>query len=74
MTVQGAEREGRRDKYTSQQGPSRRDDRYREEVRIEERERDRYRPGGRVRRGEDIRITEDERYRDTTRVEIDREQ
>ena len=71
VTVQGAEREGRRDKYTSQQGPARRDDRYAEEVRIEER--DRYKPGGRVRRDEDIRITTgDDRYRDT-RVDIERE-
>ncbi|KAK5170545.1 uncharacterized protein LTR77_005133 [Saxophila tyrrhenica] len=72
ITVQGAGREGQRDRNT-QQGPSRRDDRYsREDIRISEE--DRRRPG-RVKREEDIRITEDDRYTDRrdTRVEIDRE-
>ena len=79
ITVEGAGREGQRDRDTQQNRPSRRDDRYtREDIRITEEERDRRRPG-RVRREEDVRITEEDRYdrRDTdrrdTRVEIDRE-
>ena len=75
ITVEGAERERVRDRYT-QQGPKGRDDRYtREEVRITEEDRERRRPG-RVRREEDIRVTEEDRYDDRrrdTRVEVDRE-
>ncbi|KAL9531960.1 Woronin body major protein [Sphaerulina musiva] len=50
ITVQGA---GREDRHDRPQGPSRRDDRYREDIRITEE--DRYRRGG---RSEDIRIYE----------------
>ncbi|CAK4030354.1 Woronin body major [Lecanosticta acicola] len=69
VTVQGAGREDRRERFTSQAGPSRRDGRtYREDVRITEQ--DRYRRAGRERREEDfredirddIRVRNDERY------------
>lgn len=82
ITVQGAGREDRRERYNSQAGPSRRDDRtYREDVRITEE--DRYRRGGRRAEDirEDIRIREDDRFtgvgrhqdqdRVDTRVEVD---
>ncbi|KXT01346.1 hypothetical protein AC578_6640, partial [Pseudocercospora eumusae] len=60
--LQGAGREDRQDRYTSQARPSRRDDRYREDIRITEE--DRYRRGDRRDRRdrEDIRITEDRQY------------
>lgn len=56
------------------QGPSRRDDRdryNREDIRVTEE--DRYRPTGRVRREEDVRVYEDDRRdRRNTRIEVDR--
>ena len=58
ITVEGAERERVRDRYT-QKGPSQREDRYtREDIRITEE--DRRRPRGR--REEEIRTTEEDRY------------
>ena len=70
ITVEGAGRDRKRDRYSNQAD---RDDRYsREDIRITEEER---RRPGRVTREEDIRISEDDRYADRrdTRVEIDRE-
>ena len=59
ITVEGAERERVRDRYTQQGPKQQRDDRYtREEVRITEE--DRRRPRGR--REEEIRVTEEDRY------------
>lgn len=52
VTVQGAGREDRKDRFTSQTGPSRQDDRCREDIRISET--DRYRTG-RDNRREDYR-------------------
>ncbi|KAI5362468.1 putative ribosomal protein L2, domain 2 [Septoria linicola] len=69
ITVQGAGREDRQDRP---QGPSRRDDRYREDIRITEE--DRYRRGG---RREDIRVHEEHfsgpgRHQDTNvNVDVD---
>ncbi|KAH9825476.1 Eukaryotic elongation factor 5A hypusine, DNA-binding OB fold [Teratosphaeria destructans] len=78
VSVQGAGREEEVEERFSrrtQQAPSRRDDRYtREDIRITERERE-SRPG-RVRREEDVRIYEDDRYssdRRDVRVDIDRQ-
>ena len=67
--VEGAGREDRRERYDSQAGPSRRDDRVREEIRIHEEE-DVYTRNGRdpkYPRGDvnvDIRLREDKRYQD----------
>ena len=74
VTVQDAGREGQR----PQKATSRQDNRYtREDIRITEE--DRRRPQGRVRREEEIRVYEEDRYndrRDTreTRFETERQQ
>ncbi|KAK4502267.1 hypothetical protein PRZ48_005692 [Zasmidium cellare] len=68
VTVEGAGREDRRERYTSQAGPSsRRDDRYREDIRISEQ--DRYR-SGRDDRYQGIGRNQ-EQDRVDTRVEVD---
>lgn len=71
LTVEGAGREDRHDRYSQQQPTSRRDDRYREDIRITEE--DRYRKGVRSDRNEEGQYTGVGRNHANvdTRVEID---